>query len=101
MTRMTVLHIASPFAFSMPMPERNATQAAAPATGDAALVTTSADHAVTSADDATPEGESGRFDAWMRIVEVTIDGRGKMGSKVGASEEIRSGGVGVENLLME
>lgn len=46
-------------------------------------------------------GESGRFDAWMRLVEVTIDGRGKMGSLVGASEEFRSGGTGMENLLME
>ncbi|KAJ4289634.1 hypothetical protein N0V90_010963 [Kalmusia sp. IMI 367209] len=46
-------------------------------------------------------GENGRFDAWMRIVEVTVDGRGKMGSMVGASEEVRSGGIGVENLLME
>lgn len=47
------------------------------------------------------QGESGRFDAWMRIVEVSIDGRGKMGSLVGASEEMRSGGIGMENLLME
>ncbi|EGE87024.2 cytokinesis protein, partial [Blastomyces dermatitidis ATCC 18188] len=47
------------------------------------------------------QGETGRFDAWMRIVEVTIDGRGKMGSLVGASEEFRSGGIGMENLLME
>ncbi|KAL2152008.1 hypothetical protein VTH82DRAFT_5192 [Thermothelomyces myriococcoides] len=47
------------------------------------------------------QGENGRFDAWMRLVEVTIDGRGKMGSLVGASEEMRSGGVGMENLLME
>ncbi|KKY21969.1 putative cytokinesis protein sepa [Phaeomoniella chlamydospora] len=46
-------------------------------------------------------GENGRFDAWMRIVEVTIDGRGKMGSMVGASDDYRSGGVGMENLLME
>ncbi|MCJ1312038.1 hypothetical protein MMC25_005712 [Agyrium rufum] len=46
-------------------------------------------------------GENGRFDAWMRIVEVTTDGRGKMGSLVGASEEVRSGGIGMENLLME
>lgn len=45
--------------------------------------------------------ENGRFDAWMRLVEVTVDGRGKMGSLVGASEEVRSGGVGMENLLME
>ncbi|KAK7720815.1 hypothetical protein SLS57_005353 [Botryosphaeria dothidea] len=47
------------------------------------------------------QGENGRFDAWMRIVEVTVDGRGKMGSLVGASEEVRSGGIGFENLLME
>ncbi len=47
------------------------------------------------------QSENGRFDAWMRIVEVTIDGRGKMGSMVGASEEVRSGGIGMENLLME
>ncbi|KAI9837367.1 MAG: hypothetical protein M1837_003004 [Sclerophora amabilis] len=47
------------------------------------------------------QSENGRFDAWMRIVEVTIDGRGKMGSLVGASEEVRSGGIGMENLLME
>ncbi|KAF4616206.1 hypothetical protein G7Y89_g15200 [Cudoniella acicularis] len=46
-------------------------------------------------------GENGRFDAWMRVVEVTVDGRGKMGSLVGASEELRSGGIGMENLLME
>jgi cytokinesis protein len=46
-------------------------------------------------------GENGRFDAWMRVVEVTVDGRGKMGSMVGASEEVRSGGIGMENLLME
>ncbi|KAK3069999.1 hypothetical protein LTR53_011217, partial [Teratosphaeriaceae sp. CCFEE 6253] len=47
------------------------------------------------------QGENGRFDAWLRIVEVTIDGRGKMGSLVGASDEVRSGGIGMENLLME
>ncbi|KAF2840441.1 hypothetical protein M501DRAFT_907087, partial [Patellaria atrata CBS 101060] len=46
-------------------------------------------------------GENGRFDAWMRVLEVTIDGRGKMGSMVGASDEVRSGGIGMENLLME
>ncbi len=32
----------------------------------------------------------------MRIVEVTIDGRGKMGL-VGASEEYRSGGIAWRN----
>lgn len=47
------------------------------------------------------QNENGRFDAWMRLVEVTVDGRGKMGSLVGASDEVRSGGVGMENLLME
>lgn len=47
------------------------------------------------------QGENGKFDAWMRIVEVTTDGRGKMGSMVGASDEVRSGGIGMENLLME
>ena len=46
-------------------------------------------------------GENGRFDEWIRIVEVTVDGRGKMGSMVGASDEVRSGGIGMENLLME
>ncbi|KAL7271000.1 hypothetical protein RUND412_006268 [Rhizina undulata] len=49
----------------------------------------------------TYQNENGRFDAWLRIVEVTIDGRGKLGSLVGASEEVRSGGIGMESLLME
>jgi cytokinesis protein len=49
----------------------------------------------------TQHGETGRFDSWVRWIEVTIDGRGKMGSLVGASDEVRSGGIGVENLLME
>ncbi|UKZ93748.1 uncharacterized protein TrAFT101_008655 [Trichoderma asperellum] len=49
----------------------------------------------------TQAGENGRFDAWMRLVEVTVDGRGKMGSLVGASDELRTGGIGMENLLME
>lgn len=47
------------------------------------------------------QGENGRFDSWLRIVEVTIDGRGKLGSLVGASDEVRSGGIGMESLLME
>ncbi|KAI1762692.1 FH2-domain-containing protein [Hypoxylon sp. FL1150] len=47
------------------------------------------------------QNENGRFDSWLRIVEVTVDGRGKMGSLVGASDEVRSGGIGMENLLME
>ena len=45
--------------------------------------------------------ELGRFDAWIRLLEVTIDGRGRMGSLVGASEEIRKGGMGVDSMLME
>lgn len=31
-----------------------------------------------------------RFDAWLSTFETTIDGRGKLGSLVGASEEVRS-----------
>ena len=46
-------------------------------------------------------GETGRFDSWMRWVEVAIDGRGKMGSLVRANEEFRSGGIGMENPIME
>ncbi|KAI0874579.1 putative cytokinesis protein sepA [Hypoxylon argillaceum] len=49
----------------------------------------------------TQQNENGRFDSWMRLVEVTVDGRGKMGSLVGASDEVRTGGIGMENLLME
>lgn len=37
----------------------------------------------------------------MCFVEVIIDGWGKMGSLVGVSEEVCSGGIGMENLLME
>ena len=37
----------------------------------------------------------------MLFRSVTVDGRGKMGSLVGASDEVRSGGIGMENLLME
>jgi len=46
-------------------------------------------------------GELGRFDAWMRLLEVTIDGRGRFGSLVGASEEMRKGGMGLDSILME
>lgn len=49
----------------------------------------------------TALGELGRFDAWMRLLEVTIDGRGRMGSLVGASEELRKGGMGTDSILME
>lgn len=46
-------------------------------------------------------GDIGRFESWIHNVEETLDGRGKMGSLVGASEEVRVGGIGVENLLIE
>lgn len=46
-------------------------------------------------------GENGRFDAWLNLVSATVDGRGKLGSLVGASDELRAGGTGMENLLME
>jgi hypothetical protein len=36
------------------------------------------------------KNENGRFDAWLKVFENAIDGRGKMGSLVGASEEVRS-----------
>lgn len=35
-------------------------------------------------------GDHGRFDAWFTILETTLDGRGKMGSLVGASDEIKT-----------
>ena len=34
--------------------------------------------------------EQSRFDAWFAVFELTIDGRGKMGTVVGASTEVRS-----------
>lgn len=34
--------------------------------------------------------EQSRFDAWFAAFEATIDGRGRMGSLVGASDEVRS-----------
>ncbi|OZJ02756.1 hypothetical protein BZG36_03344 [Bifiguratus adelaidae] len=47
--------------------------------------------------------EYGRFDAWLRLWEQTIDGRGRLGSLVGASEEIKKLGVqnAPDNHLME
>lgn len=36
------------------------------------------------------KGDHGRFDAWFTILEATLDGRGKMGSLVGASDEIKT-----------
>lgn len=37
--------------------------------------------------------ESARFDAWMRILENTIDGRGRFGTMVGMSEELKKSGT--------
>ncbi|CAG8496889.1 4842_t:CDS:10, partial [Scutellospora calospora] len=45
--------------------------------------------------------EHGRFDAWMRVLENAIDGRGRYGSLVDASEEFKKGGTGIDNSLME
>ncbi|KAG0250651.1 hypothetical protein BG011_008195 [Mortierella polycephala] len=37
--------------------------------------------------------ESARFDAWMRILENTIDGRGRFGTLVGMSEDLKKAGT--------
>ncbi|GJJ73060.1 hypothetical protein EMPS_05418 [Entomortierella parvispora] len=37
--------------------------------------------------------ESARFDAWMRILENTIDGRGRFGTIVGMSEDLKKAGT--------
>ncbi|KAF9017972.1 hypothetical protein BGZ52_004645, partial [Haplosporangium bisporale] len=37
--------------------------------------------------------ESARFDAWMRILENTIDGRGRFGTMVGMSEDLKKAGT--------
>jgi hypothetical protein len=47
------------------------------------------------------QNEHGRFDAWMRMLENTIDGRGRHGSLVYASDEFKKGGIGVDGSLME
>ncbi|CEJ03597.1 hypothetical protein RMCBS344292_17576 [Rhizopus microsporus] len=46
-------------------------------------------------------GEFGRFDAWLKLLEATLDGRGKMGSLVGASEDVRKFAVGGDNQLSD
>ncbi|CDS04805.1 hypothetical protein LRAMOSA07335 [Lichtheimia ramosa] len=39
--------------------------------------------------------EFGRFDAWLKLLDATLDGRGRMGSLVGASDDVRRlGGQG-------
>jgi nucleoside phosphorylase len=45
--------------------------------------------------------ENGCFNAWMQIVEGTVDGYGIMGSLVIASAEVRCSGIGVNKLRME
>ncbi len=48
-------------------------------------------------------GSSGlkRFEQWLRVVEQTLEGRGKMGSMVGASDELKSSGAGGESQLVD
>lgn len=38
-------------------------------------------------------GDLGPFNAWIKDLENTVDGRGKMGSLVGASDDLKSLGV--------
>jgi cytokinesis protein len=44
--------------------------------------------------------ETGRFDYWFKSMDFTLGGRGKMGSLVGASEEVRRN-QGVDSSLNE
>lgn len=43
--------------------------------------------------------EYARFDAWLKLLDVTLDGRGRMGSLVGASEDVRK--LGTDNHLSD
>jgi cytokinesis protein len=43
--------------------------------------------------------ESARFDAWMRILENTIDGRGRFGTTVMMSEELKKSGTQDSQLI--
>lgn len=43
--------------------------------------------------------ESARFDAWMRILENTIDGRGRFGTMVGMSEDLKKTGTQDDHLM--
>ena len=47
------------------------------------------------------QNEHGRFDAWMRMLENTIDSRGRHGSLVNASDEFKKAGIGIDGSLME
>ena len=44
--------------------------------------------------------ETGRYDFWFKSLEASLAGRGRMGSLVGASEDVRKHG-GVEVALNE
>jgi hypothetical protein len=49
-----------------------------------------------------PNAIQGRFDGFLAVFEATLDGRGRMGSLVGASEEMRRvGGQVSEGALQE
>ncbi len=37
--------------------------------------------------------ETGRYDFWFKSFELSLGGRGKMGSLVGASSEVRNAGT--------
>ncbi|KAG0304695.1 hypothetical protein BGZ98_005170 [Dissophora globulifera] len=43
--------------------------------------------------------ESARFDAWMRILENSIDGRGRFGTLVGMSEDLKKSGTQDSHLI--
>ncbi|KAG0235138.1 hypothetical protein BGW42_005788 [Actinomortierella wolfii] len=43
--------------------------------------------------------ESARFDAWMRILENTIDGRGRFGTTVGMSDDLKKAGTMDSHLI--
>ncbi|KAK9448642.1 uncharacterized protein V1518DRAFT_405912 [Limtongia smithiae] len=42
-----------------------------------------------------------RFKEWITVIENTLVGRGKFGSLVGASDEVRAHGMGTESMLVE
>jgi cytokinesis protein len=42
-----------------------------------------------------------RFEQWLKVVEQTMEGRGKLGSMVGASEELKSSGGSGESQLVD
>lgn len=44
--------------------------------------------------------EISRFDAWLKAFEATIDGRGRMGSLVGASDELKNA-ISADTILVD